>query len=141
MQALSDELSCYAKKDEISSFSPISAISQLSNDVGYLSAETDPVFRSLSSSFLTAESGFASLSSTFLTAHQSLSGVMPFEAASGQMQTLARDLGVSYTSWTDSFQPNDNGSLGGLPVWFYPRAFGMPNGAYIRAITIHTTST
>lgn len=66
MQALSDELSCYAKKDEISS---VSAVSQLSNDVGYLSAETDPVFMSLSGSFLTAESGFASLSSTFLTAH------------------------------------------------------------------------
>ena len=38
----------------------MSAVSQLSNDVGYISAESDPVFRTLSSSFLTA--------------HQSLSG-------------------------------------------------------------------
>lgn len=51
MQALSDELSYYAKKDEISS---VSAVSQLLNDVGYLSAEADPVFQKLSSSFLTA---------------------------------------------------------------------------------------
>ena len=51
VQALSDGLSCYAKKDEISS---VSAVSQLLNDVGYLSAETDPVFQALSSSFLTA---------------------------------------------------------------------------------------
>jgi len=46
VQALSDELSCYVKKDEIPS---VSAVSQLSNDVGYLSAETDPVFQMLSS--------------------------------------------------------------------------------------------
>ena len=51
VQALSDELFYYAKKDEISS---VSAVSQLLNDVGYLSAEADPVFQALSSSFLTA---------------------------------------------------------------------------------------
>lgn len=66
---------------------------------------------------------------------------MPFEAASGQMQTLARDLGVFYTSWTDQFQSNDNAGGDNAPLWFYPRAFGMPEGAYIRAITVHTTAT
>lgn len=109
VQALTDSLSGY----------------QPSGD--YISTETDPVFRSLSS--------------TFLTAHQSLSGIMSFEAASGQMQTLARDLGISYTSWTDPFRPNDNAGGDSAPLWFYPRAFGMPEGAYIRAITMHTTAT
>ena len=75
VQALSEELSRYAKKDDISS---VSAVSQLLNDVGYLSAEADPVFRALSSSFLTA--------------HQDLSGYYrkTETSSSGEISTALR---------------------------------------------------
>lgn len=100
----------------------------MSNDVGYLSVELEPAF--------------AAVSSTFLTAHQDLSGYYRKTETSSavQLQALQNATGVSI--WSDPYQANDNATdPTGPAIWFYPRAFGAPDGAYINTITIHTTAT
>lgn len=111
VRALSDELSCYAKKDEVSS---VSAVSQLLNDVGYLSVESEPAFAAVSATFLTAYpdlSGYYQKTETSSAAEiqTALSGKQPlgnyltgeeepaFAAVSSTFLTAHQDLSGYYT--------------------------------------------